>query len=84
MGVVVFFGLSDGFRVALPILRWVLCVLFGFVGWVERSETHQFKLAVIEDQQARYRHADTRWVNRGYQLSIQFGFNTLIIKAFIC
>ena len=55
-----------------------------FVGWVERSETHQFKLAVIEDQQARYRHADTRWVNRGYQLSIQFGFNTLIIKAFIC
>ena len=77
------FVLSDGFRVALPILRGC-CGFFGFVGWVERSETHQFKLAVIEDQQARYRHADTRWVNRGYQLAIQFGFNTLIINAFIC
>ena len=53
-------------------------------GWVERSETHQFNLAVIEDQQACNGHADTRWVSRGYQLSIQFGFNTLIIKAFIC
>ena len=55
-----------------------------FVGWVERSETHQFNLAVIEDHQARNGHVDRRWVSRGYQLSIQFGFNTLIIKAFIC
>jgi len=34
-------AIVDGFRVALPILRLVVVVLFGFVGWVERSETHQ-------------------------------------------
>jgi hypothetical protein len=33
--------MADGFRVALPILRLVVVVLLGFVGWVERSETHQ-------------------------------------------
>jgi hypothetical protein len=54
-------ALVDGFRVALPILRWVLCVLFGFVGWVERSETHQIaSLNLIHDfhhlpsQKAKY------------------------------
>jgi len=31
--------MADGFRVALPILRG-FCGFFGFVGWVERSETH--------------------------------------------
>ena len=48
-----------------------------FVGWVERSETHQFKLAVIEDQQARYRHADTRWVNR---VGISCQYNLALIR----
>jgi cytochrome c oxidase assembly protein Cox11 len=65
-----------GFALLYP--SYVECCGFvGFVGWVERSETHQFKLAVIEDQQARYRHADTRWVNR---VGISCQYNLALIR----
>ena len=40
-------AIVDGFRVALPILRLVVVVLFGFVGWVERSETHHLHGVVM-------------------------------------